>query len=77
MQYQIDFLDDSNMVVCELRAVAGSPADALLGVVGNMEWPAHARAACVLDPRGRVLTVSKPKGQKKTRCGSSYKGMVN
>jgi hypothetical protein len=58
MQYQIDFLDGSNVVVCELRAFAGSPADALLGLVGNIEWPTGA-VACVLDGPGRILTVSR------------------
>ena len=58
MQYQIEFLDDVNTIVCMMPAVAESPVIAFRLVVEN-GWPHGARMAHVIDSHGH-LTVFKP-----------------
>jgi hypothetical protein len=63
MPYLIEFLDASNMIVCEMHAVAESPANAFLRAVS--EWPPHAVTARVVDRYGRIL------------FACQYRGMMN
>ncbi len=58
MQYQIEFLDDLNTIVCMMHTVAESPAIAFRIVIES-GWPRGALTARVIDEYGH-LTVFEP-----------------
>jgi hypothetical protein len=64
MQYQIEFLDDVNTIVCMMPKVADSPAVAFRLVV-EKGWPQGARTAHVIDSHGH-LTIFKPEAESRS-----------
>ena len=58
MKYRVQFLDDLDHIVREIKADAKSAGTAFLRGA-SIAWPPHAMRVRVLDPYGRA-SVSKP-----------------